>query len=108
MLAELIHLYSQHPSSKQLLDLLREDNCPRVHCSGLTGSSGSLLAAAVIPGLSGTHLIILPDKDDAAYFYNDLVNLAGSDTVLFFPSSFKRSVHYNQLDHGNMILRAMS
>ena len=48
---------------------------------------------------------MMPDKEDAAYFYNDLVNLLGSDNVLFFPSSFKRSVHYNQVDNGNIILR---
>ena len=59
----------------------------------------------MIPQLAGIHLIMMPDKEDSAYFYNDLVNLLGSDHVLFFPSSFKRSVHYNQLDNGNIILR---
>jgi len=71
----------------------------------LSGSAGSLTAAAVISQVGGIHLVILPEKDDAAYFYNDLVNLIGDENVLFFPSSFKRSVHYNQVDSGNIILR---
>ncbi len=104
-LNELISSYRQHPSSYKLLRLLTGNNNQKVQCSGLSGSSGSLVAAAVIPQLSGVHLIVLPEKEAAAYYYNDLVNLLGSDPVLFFPSSFKRSVHYNQIDNGNVILR---
>ncbi len=48
----------------------------------------------------------MPDYDEAAYCYNDLVNLLGSNDVLFFPSSFKRLLHYNKTDPGNIILRA--
>jgi len=104
-LTELINIYRQHQSCKKLLYLLKEENSHKIHCPGLSGSSKSLLAAAVIPQLSGIHLVILPEKEDAAYVYNDLVNLLGSDPVLFFPSSFKRSLHYNQVDNGNVILR---
>jgi transcription-repair coupling factor (superfamily II helicase) len=103
-LTELINTYRRHPLCIQLLDLLRE-KCVKIHCSGLSGSSKGMVAATVIPQHAGLHLFILPEKEDAAYFYNDLVNLLGSDAVLFFPSSFKRSVHYNQPDHGHVILR---
>ncbi len=104
-LTELISTYRNHPSCNKLLQLLTEKNNQKVQCSGLSGSSGSLVAAALIPQLPGVHLMILPEKEDAAYFYNDLVNLLGSDPVLFFPSSFKRSVQFNQTDNGNVILR---
>jgi len=104
-LAELIQNYRQHPSCSDLSSLLKANNNRKILCSGLTGSSKSLLTAAIIPQLAGIHLIMMPDKEDSAYFYNDLVNLLDSDHVLFFPSSFKRSVHYNQLDNGNIILR---
>ena len=104
-LAELIHHYRQHPSCSRLASLLNSTNNRKILCSGLTGSSKSLLTAAIIPQLAGIHLIMMPDKEDSAYFYNDLVNLLDSDHVLFFPSSFRRSVHYNQPDNGNIILR---
>ena len=104
-LAELIHHYRQHPLVNQLATLLVSKNNQKIHCSGLSGSAKSLLAAAVIPRTAGIHFMMFPDKEDAAYYYNDLVNLLGSDHVLFFPSSFKRSVHYNQIDNGNIILR---
>ncbi len=104
-LSELIEIYNGHASVKKLLQLLSEENHLKAHCTGMAGSARSLVAAAVIPGLSGIHLFIMPEKEEAAYLYNDLVNLLGSESVLFFPSSFKRSVHYNQIDSGNVILR---
>jgi len=104
-LSELIQHYRRHPRFNSLTDLLVSATNQKIHCSGLTGSSKSLLAAAIIPQISALHLVILPEKEEAAYFYNDLINLLGGEKVLFFPSSFKRSVHYNQLDSGNIILR---
>lgn len=48
----------------------------------------------------------MPDYDEAAYCHNDLINLLGSKDVFFFPSSFKRLLHYDKTDPGNIILRA--
>ena len=44
-------------------------------------------------------------KEDAAYFYNDLVSLVGEDSVFFFPSTYKRSVQYEQTEPANIVLR---
>jgi transcription-repair coupling factor (superfamily II helicase) len=77
----------------------------KIHCTGLTGSSAAILSCLAITEKQGIHLVMMTDKDEAAYFYNDMVNLLDSDRVLFFPSTFKRSVHYNQVDNGNIILR---
>ncbi len=45
------------------------------------------------------------DKEEAAYFYDDLNTLAPEVPVLFFPSSYKRSVHYEAIEQENIILR---
>ena len=52
-----------------------------------------------------THLVILPEKEDAAYFYNDLVSSVGEESVFFFPSTYKRSVQYEQTEPANIVLR---
>ena len=44
----------------------------RLHLKGLSGSSRSFAAAAVYDVTSAVHFFILPDKESAAYFYNDL------------------------------------
>jgi len=52
-----------------------------------------------------THLVIIPEKEDAAYFYNDLISLLGEESVFFFPSTYKRSVQYEQTEPANIVLR---
>ena len=40
-----------------------------------------------------------------AYFYNDLTSLTDATTVYFFPSTYKRSVQYEQTEPANIVLR---
>ena len=100
-LSDLLALYRQHPCYRELTG----SGEPKTCLSGLSGSSASLVAASVISGTTFSHLIILPEKEEAAYCYNDLVNLLSHENVFFFPSSYKRSLHYDQVDPGNIILR---
>ena len=50
-------------------------------------------------------LVVMNDMDDAGYLYHDLTQMMGDERVLFFPSSYKRAIKYNQKDAGNEILR---
>jgi len=50
-------------------------------------------------------LVVMNDVDDAGYLYHDLTQMMGDERVLFFPSSYKRAIKYNQKDAGNEILR---
>jgi len=100
-LSDLLNLYQQHPHYGELI----RHGDRKICLSGLTGSSASLVTASVISACAVPHLMILPEKEEAAYFYNDLTNLLGKEHVYFFPSSYKRSLPYNQVDPGNIILR---
>jgi transcription-repair coupling factor (superfamily II helicase) len=55
--------------------------------------------------LKKNSLIILPDKETAAYFQNDLANLLDNDKTLFFPSSYQRSALYEKTDTSSIVLR---
>ena len=50
-------------------------------------------------------LFVLDDADDAGYFYHDLTQMLGQESVFFFPSSYRRAVKYGQRDAANEILR---
>ena len=54
------------------------------------GSSASLYISNLVNNIEKTHLIILQDKEQAAYFHNDL-SLFAKPKVYFFPTSYKRS-----------------
>lgn len=73
--------------------------------SGLSGSSKSVYINQVISKNKGVHLIIPGDREEAAYFYNDLTVLTKSETVFFFPSSYTRSIQYKKTDEANIIIR---
>ena len=58
-------------------------------------------------------VFILPDKEQAAYVYNDLENLlsdaglpADKKNVLFFPASYKRPYDLEHTDNANVLTRA--
>ena len=101
----LIDHLSTHPVIPALTDAINADDVVRIRLEGLTGSAGAIAAALVFSKTQTTHIVIIPEKEDAAYFYNDLVALLGDDPVFFFPSTYKRSVQYEQTEPANIVLR---
>ena len=77
----------------------------RIRLDGLTGSSKAVILGSIFLKTQITHIVIIPEKEDAAYFYNDLVSIVGEEAVFFFPSTYKRSVQYGQTEPANIVLR---
>jgi transcription-repair coupling factor (superfamily II helicase) len=101
--------YLKHPGIPGIVTAL-EDEKERVHyLKGLSGSSRTAVVHACLNRMKGPHLVVLTDKEEAAYFYTDLVTLEGSpERTLFFPSSYKRSIQYGQTDEANIITRTQT
>jgi len=97
-------LFRKHDLLGELCVLL---NTPgeKVHLQGLVGSSRSILVCLLSEEIPKTFVICLNDREEAAYFYDDLNTLASEVEALFFPSSYKRSVHYETIEQENIILR---
>lgn len=53
-----------------------------------------------------THVFVLHEKEEAAYFHNDLQNLLGDKEVLLFPSSYKRPYQFEETENANILMRA--
>lgn len=78
----------------------------RLHLDGLVGSMEAIVAAAVYASAPQTHVFVLDNKENAAYFHNDLQQLLGNKKdILFFPDSFKKSNELDQIDKNNVLLR---
>ena len=97
--------FKNHRLVPGLIDAVNDEKTGKLRLEGLTGSSKSIIFSIVFSGTQTTHLAVLPEKEDAAYFYNDLVSLLGDDAVFFFPSTYKRSVQYEQTEPANIVLR---
>jgi len=76
--------------------------------SGLHTSAIAFFVASAIKKSKLPQLILLQDKEQAAYFQNDLAAILPESEILFFPSSYKRSsaiVEGVRTDSSGIIMR---
>lgn len=105
-LEALLGLYKQDDRLKQLAAGLSLPH-PKIRATltHLRGSAPAFIAAAVANQSPIRHIFVLNDKDEAAYFFNDLESLLGNSAVYFFPDSYKRAGDYSQYNDSHIMLR---
>jgi transcription-repair coupling factor (superfamily II helicase) len=101
---KILELYADHPLREEFIRTLSKDGV-KVWLRGMTGSVKALFPAATVSQIPNRQIFVLTEKEEAAYFYSDLISLLGNEKVLFFPSSYKRSVQTGQLENINIVLR---
>ncbi|MCS6973044.1 MAG: transcription-repair coupling factor [Cyclobacteriaceae bacterium] len=99
---EFLLRYQQDGWVQTLAERIRTSR--HVHIKGLAGSLDALIVAAVHRYIQQPCLLILHDREEAAYFQNDLQNLLQRE-VLFFPMSYKRPYEYEEIDNANVLMR---
>ncbi len=72
---------------------------------GLSGSLDAVLLAACFKLHPQDYLVTLQDREEAAYFQNDLQNLLERE-VLLFPMSYKRPYEFDDIENANILMRA--
>ena len=106
-LEQLKNAYLEAYSTIQISEALK-DNSSRIHLKGLAGSIDSIIASSVSNALNGNYLYVLRDKEEAAYFYNNLEHFTKDEkglTLLFYPSSYRRPYQIEAIDNANIIQR---
>ena len=71
----------------------------------LEGSSLSFFVNSVFKKATQHFLLVFKDKEEAAYYLNDLEQLISKDTLLFFPGSYRRPYQIEETDNINILLR---
>ncbi|WP_370513828.1 transcription-repair coupling factor [Flavobacterium sp. LMO8] len=74
--------------------------------TGLVGSSLSFVAHSLFKKSELPFLILFSNKEEAAYYLNDLEQLINVEDVLFYPSSYRRPYQIEETDNANVLLRA--
>ena len=101
---ELLKIYQEDSFIKTLVEEIKSKN--HIHLKGLSGSLDAVIAAVNYQLNPQHNIFILNDKDDAAYFFNDLQNLVGEENVFFFPMSYKKPYQYEEIDNANVLQRS--
>ncbi|SDQ20855.1 transcription-repair coupling factor [Flagellimonas zhangzhouensis] len=105
-------LFEQSPPLGKLRDTIAQtqDNASetsqKINLKGLVGSSLSFVVSEAFKSADSPFLLVLNDKEEAAYHLNDLEQLIGEKDVLFYPGSYRRPYQIEETDNANVLLRA--
>ena len=110
--ADLLQFYVRDPRNGALREAL-DVPAQKVELHGMVGSAVPLSAAGFLAheaeaGKRRHHLFVLDDKEQAAYFMNDLQAMVGEERpILFYPRSAR--VPYDEegrIENANVAMRA--
>jgi transcription-repair coupling factor (superfamily II helicase) len=104
-LASLYNSYLHSTKVRQIANEL-ENPLTKIQLKGLLGSSFSFVFQAVFRQSEKPFLLIFNEKEEAAYYLNDLEQMIGANDVLFYPSSYRRPYQIEETDNANVLLRS--
>ncbi|GAB4323706.1 MAG: transcription-repair coupling factor [Bacteroidales bacterium] len=109
---EWLEAYSRLPQWADLTSLAASA-VKQVTIAGLTGSSRALAVAVWFSKSNANQLVVLPDAEEAAYFFNDLESIFEErekpyhrKNVLYFPATSRRAGDRDHPDHTHILMRA--
>jgi transcription-repair coupling factor (superfamily II helicase) len=100
----IVSLYEQSSKVKQIVQQLQQEN-QKLQLQHLAGSSLSFVISSTFKQVEKPYLLIFSDKEEAAYYLNDLEQLLGNKNVLFYPGSYRRPYQIEETDNANILLR---
>ncbi|GAA4280089.1 transcription-repair coupling factor [Gaetbulibacter aestuarii] len=83
-----------------------QKNTPKLALTGLVGSALSFVISSVFKAAEKPFLLVFNDKEEAAFYLNDLEQLCNENNVLFYPGSYRRPYEVEETDNANVLLRA--
>src|SRR5690606_37717866 len=102
---DFLNLYSAEGVVKTIAAGVRTPGPSRIHIRGTAGSLDAVIAAAVFTLEPRDSVFIMQEKEEAAYFQNDLQSLLGRE-VLLLPMSYRRPYEYDETENANVLMRA--
>jgi len=112
--SELLDRYLQSHDVSTLADLLKykTDNV-KLKIDGLAGSSHALVASALFKTVARPFLIIVNDRESAAYLFNDIESFLEEKylpyerrNIFLYPSSYLKPYESTDTDSANVLLRS--
>ncbi|QRM88939.1 transcription-repair coupling factor [Lacinutrix sp. WUR7] len=97
--------YAQSLQSQKLQTAIAKTET-KTHIKGLVGSSLSFIISQNFKQAEKPFLLIFNDKEEAAFYLNDLEQLLNSKDVLFYPGSYRRPYQIEETDNANVLLRS--
>lgn len=107
-LSDIVKIYTKLPVVGKLVSAISKIERQKISLAGLAGSQKAVVLGATLQKTDDAplQLVIVADREEAAYFLNDLENIIGADDVVFYPASYKKPYEVEDIDNANVLLRA--
>ena len=103
---DFLRLYKEDAVVQVVAEKIKPNSDNKIQLKGLTGSQDAVLLAALHANTHQNFLVVLHDKEEAAYFHNDMQNLMSHREILFYPTSYKRPYEFEEIENANILMRA--
>ncbi len=101
----ILESYRQDNRLKMLAERMAMLPNERVQLQGLAGTAAAFVVGALAKDIAHNHVVVLNDKEEAAYFQNDLVNILRVLDIFYFPDSFKKPGDFEVMNSSHTMLR---
>ena len=101
----IVNQYQKSGNVSQIIKSLQQEK-NHLQINNLVGSSLSFVISETFKKANKPYLLIFSDKEEAAYYLNDLEQLLGDKNVLFYPGSYRRPYQIEETDNANVLLRS--
>ena len=101
----IVNHYEKSAKTQQVLNEIQQEQ-HHFQITNLVGSSLSFVISETFKKVEKPTILIFNDKEEAAYYLNDLEQLIGEKNVLFYPESYRRPYQIDETDNANVLLRS--
>ena len=101
----IVNHYDKSAKTLQVLNEIQQEQ-HHFQITNLVGSSLSFVISETFKKAEKPYILIFNDKEEAAYYLNDLEQLIGDKNVLFYPGSYRRPYQIEETDNANILLRS--
>ncbi|HBH24272.1 MAG TPA: transcription-repair coupling factor [Cytophagales bacterium] len=105
-ITDFLRIYKEDAVVQVVAEKIKPNSDNKIQLKGLTGSQDAVLLAALHANTHQNFLVVLHDKEEAAYFHNDMQNLMSHREILFYPTSYKRPYEFEEIENANILMRA--
>lgn len=100
---DILQSYLTSPVVEKLTEKLRGDGKYRLINN--VGSVTAVIVSAMVKTRPGFRVVVLSDREEAAYFYNDVLAFSDESQVCFLPSSYRRAIRKDEKDNDSVLVR---
>ena len=97
--------YIKSPVVNKLIKNISGSDNVKLRLLNGAGSSLAIYVSAVFTRTKKTQIVVLTDREEAAYFYNDLQQFLDEGKVTYLPSSYRRKISDDERDNDSILVR---